>query len=162
MIIEYHISQNNDELIRELQEEVYDINPSLYDWLKKYDNSFEKLLNSKNLLKFIDINSLKNLSQEYWLDIVRATLVTIGFGCENIYVFGSVASGETDKNSDIDLAVEGCPVGSYFKLFGKIISITDHEVDLVNLDQNQDKFAQYLKAREEGELIRVNKKGSSD
>ncbi len=145
-------------MVRKLQDEAYDISPSLYDWFKNYNSLFKRLLKSKNLYELIDINNLKKLSEEYWLDIVRATLVAKGFGCKNIYVFGSVASGRTDKNSDLDLAVEGCPVGSYFELFGKIISITDHKVDLVNLDQEHDKFVQYLKARGESEFVCVSKR----
>jgi predicted nucleotidyltransferase len=73
-------------------------------------------------------------------------------GCADVFVFGSVAGGRVDDDSDIDLAVRGCPKGEFFHLLGKLLLELDYPVDLVNLDR-QDAFARYLER--EGELLRV-------
>lgn len=35
-------------------------------------------------------------------------------GCSEIFLFGSLASGEVGDKSDIDLAIRGCPQGKFF------------------------------------------------
>jgi len=35
-------------------------------------------------------------------------------GCREIFIFGSLATGEAKKNSEIDLAVRGCPPDMFF------------------------------------------------
>jgi len=160
--MEYRLKQNKDDFIKELQGEVYNINPSVSSWLKNCNDSFKTALDPGNLDQLIDFANLKKLPREYWVDIIRATLVLIGFGCKNVYVFGSVARDQASDNSDLDLAIEGCPVGKFLKIYGKVIDVTEHDIDLVNLDKEQDKYVKYLKDPKEGELIRVNKRGSED
>jgi predicted nucleotidyltransferase len=160
--MKYRLKQDKDDFIKELKGEVYNINPSVNSWLKNYNDSLKMVLNPENLDKLIDFTNLKKLPREYWVDIIRATLVLTGFGCKNVYVFGSVARGQAGDNSDLDLAIEGCPMGEFLKIYGKVIDVIEHDIDLVNLDKEQDKFVKYLKDRKEGELIRVNKRGSED
>ena len=74
-------------------------------------------------------------------------------GCKEIYIFGLIAAGNTRENSDLDLAIRGCPSKvSFFGLLGKLLRALEHSVDLVDLDWGDD-FAKYLEA--EGELHRV-------
>lgn len=160
--MKYHIQKKDDGFVRELQDEVYNINQSVYTWFENYSETFKKILNPNNLFNMIDFNNLRKLPEEYWIDIIRAIMVLTGFGCKKVYAFGSLVRGETNKNSDLDLAVEGCPVGRYLKMYGKVINITEHKVDIINLDKAQDKFVKYLKSRKEGELISVTKGRSSD
>ena len=70
-----------------------------------------------------------------------------------MFLFGSITQGKLGKESDIDIAIKGCPSGKYFNLLGKLIIELDHPVDLVNLDKNED-FATFL--FREGELIYVS------
>lgn len=88
-----------------------------------------------------------------WDDIRRAVRILKEAGCSEVFLFGSVVSGKVKDGSDIDLAIRGCPPGSFFQLLGKLIWELDHSVDLVNLD-SQDAFAQYL--QKEGVLLRVD------
>jgi predicted nucleotidyltransferase len=118
------------------------------------------VLDPVNLDKLIDIANLKELQKEYWVDIIRATFVLSGFGCKDVYVFGSVARVEADKDSDLDLAIEGCPVGKFLKMYGKIIDVIEHDINLINLDKIQDKFVKYIRDMKKGELIRVTKRRS--
>ena len=85
-------------------------------------------------------------------DIRRAVRILKEGGCSEIFLFGSAAAGEFGERSDIDLAVRGCPKGSFFHLLGRLLWELDHSVDLVNLD-SQDAFADYL--QKEGVFVRV-------
>lgn len=85
-------------------------------------------------------------------DIDRAVRILKEGGCTEVYLFGSVAKGKVRDGSDIDLAVKGCPTGSFFHLMGKLLMELERSADLVDLD-SQDPFAEYLERR--GELVRV-------
>lgn len=98
---------------------------------------------------------LENLNQlpfSYKKDIEKAVKILKEEGCKEIYLFGSLAEGNIKDESDIDLAIRGCPSGKYFNLIGKLMLELDHPIDLVNLDKDDD-FASFL-ARE-GELHNV-------
>ncbi|SDM49692.1 nucleotidyltransferase family protein [Halarsenatibacter silvermanii] len=95
----------------------------------------------------------KEIADEYKNDINKAIEILKDAGCEEIYLFGSLARGEDRKNADIDLAIRGCPEGVYFSLIGKLIIELEHSVDLVNLDKAND-FAELLE--DEGELVHVS------
>jgi len=98
----------------------------------------------KNIIQF---------SKKYQKDIHRAVDILKGAGCTEIFLFGSLATGETEEKSDIDLAIRGCPKGEFFHLLGKLLLELDNPVDLVNLD-TQDIFARYLE--KEGELVQID------
>lgn len=86
-------------------------------------------------------------------DIRRAVQILKEGGCSEIFLFGSAATGKIREGSDIDLAVRGCPPGSFFHLLGRLLWELDHPVDLVRLD-TQDAFAQFL--QKEGNLVRID------
>lgn len=94
----------------------------------------------------------KKLPDDYKKDISRAVKILKESGCSDIYLFGSLATGEYRKKSDIDLAVKGCPRGKFFRILGKLLFELKHSVDLINLDK-KDAFASYLER--EGELIKI-------
>ena len=85
-------------------------------------------------------------------DVQRAVQVLLGAGCTEVLLFGSAASGRGSRESDIDLAVRGCPPGRFFALLGRLLVLLDHPVDLVDLDR-QRTLGAFLEAR--GELVRV-------
>lgn len=98
------------------------------------------------------IKSPVKLPDSHKADIERAVEILKASKCDQIFLFGSLVSGHFDSDSDIDLAIRGCPPGEFFNLLGQLLLALDHRVDLVNLDSH-DAFAQFLKR--EGELIRV-------
>jgi uncharacterized protein len=75
--------------------------------------------------------SLNELLQEKREDILR---IASKRGAKNIRVFGSVARGEADSESDIDLLVDLEPGRSLFDLGGLLMDLQDlldHKVDIV-------------------------------
>ena len=93
------------------------------------------------------------LPKTYRQDIRQAVQILKAGGCTSVFLFGSLATGQSRNNSDLDLAVRGCPTGKFFNLLGQLLLQLDHPVDLVSLD-SQDAFARYLE--QEGELLRVD------
>lgn len=53
------------------------------------------------------------LPEIYEQDIRRAVEILKGAGCTHVYLFGSLRTGKVRDESDIDLAVRGCPKGEF-------------------------------------------------
>ncbi len=96
--------------------------------------------------------TLANLPSAYQHNVTRAVAILKNAGCTDVFLFGSLAHGETHEGTDIDLAVRGCPNGQYFKLLGKLFYELDFPVDLINLDK-PDLFAHFLE--NQGELVQI-------
>ena len=86
-------------------------------------------------------------------DIEKATTILKNNGCTEIYVFGSIANGRFDENSDIDIAVRGLKDEHFFKVLAELGRQLSHEIDLIDLDDEENRFAQFILKR--GELIKV-------
>ncbi len=86
-------------------------------------------------------------------DLDRAIEILKEEGCDEVYLYGSIAEGRFDEKSDIDLAVKGIPSGDFFRVLGRLMLELDHPVDLVDLDKDKD-FSKFLK--EEGELVQAS------
>ena len=98
------------------------------------------------------INEQAQIPELYRRDVDRAIEILKAAGCTDIFLFGSLATGKMSNNSDIDLAVRGCPQGKFFHLLGQLLLELDHPVDLINLDK-QAAFANFLE--QEGELLQI-------
>ena len=75
--------------------------------------------------------SLDELLQEKREDVLR---IAIKRGASNVRIFGSIARGEADAESDIDLLVDLEPGRSLFDLGGLLMDLQDllgHKVDVV-------------------------------
>jgi len=88
-----------------------------------------------------------NVPEAFRADIQRAIHILKEAGCTEIYLFGSLARGEAREDSDIDLAVRGCPKKAMFHLRGRLLLELEHLVDLVRLDPS-DRFAVFLQKTE--------------
>ena len=88
----------------------------------------------------------------YQKNIERAIKILRDAGCTDVFLFGSLATAQSHASSDIDLAIRGCPVGTFFDILGKLVLELDYPVDLIDLDQGSD-FALYLER--EGELVPI-------
>lgn len=86
-------------------------------------------------------------------DLRRAVQILKNGGCSKVYLFGSYATGQFHDQSDIDLAIQGCPKGRFFRLMGQLYMELDTRIDLVDLDNEDDPFARRLIAS--GELVPV-------
>jgi predicted nucleotidyltransferase len=89
-----------------------------------------------------------SLSEAYRSRLEKAIAILRGFGCSEIHLFGSLARGEARDDSDIDLAVRGCPKSKFFHVLGLLLTELDRSVDLVDLD-SADPFARYLEEHQE-------------
>ena len=89
------------------------------------------------------LEELNRLPSSYKKDIEKAVKILKEEGCKEVFLFGSIVEGNIQEDSDIDLAVKGCPSGKYFNLIGKLMLELGHPIDLVNLDKNDD-FASFL------------------
>jgi predicted nucleotidyltransferase len=92
------------------------------------------------------------LPEPYRTNVEKAVRILREAGCREVYLFGSLAHGEIHSESDIDLAVRGCPRGEYFTILGRLFFELDYPVDLIDLDYG-DRFANYLAA--EGEWVQI-------
>ena len=84
--------------------------------------------------------------------VEKAATLLKSAGCKEVYLFGSVAEGNDNESSDIDIAIKGCPPGRFFELLGKLMLELDCRVDLVNLD-HEDAFSKHL--LNNGQLLHV-------
>ena len=74
------------------------------------------------------------------------------YGAQEIYIFGSMARGGFDENSDWDFAVRGITPADGLRAQGILLSILSRPIDLVDLD-NDPEFASHLQQKED--CIRV-------
>jgi predicted nucleotidyltransferase len=98
------------------------------------------------------LQSINQLPETYQANIHRAVKILKAAGCTDIFLFGSLVHGKIYPETDIDLAVRGCPSGQFFQLWGKLSSELDYAIDLVNLDLQRD-FGHFLE--EEQELVKI-------
>jgi predicted nucleotidyltransferase len=93
-----------------------------------------------------------NIPKAFERDLEQAVKILKGGGCAEVFLFGSLVQGGGREDSDVDLAVRGCPPESFFRLYGELMSVLDHRVDLVDLD-NADPFTEYL--TQKGTLLQL-------
>lgn len=98
------------------------------------------------------MHALLELPQPYQQNLEQAIKILKNGGCTAIYLFGSLTNGKFHSQSDIDLAVRGCPPEEFFHLFGELIFTLDYSVDLIDLDTD-DLFARSL--IEKGKLQQI-------
>ena len=72
-------------------------------------------------------------------------------GARKILLFGSVARGDTQKTSDVDLAVEGLPPERYFEATAGLMRVFSGPVDLVRLEEASESLRSTIFA--EGEAL---------
>jgi len=82
----------------------------------------------------------------------RGAALLTAAGAQEVYIFGSVASGRAHEGSDVDLAVAGLPPECFFSTMARLENLFDRSVDLVDLD-DATPFTEYL--RRKGMLRRV-------
>ena len=92
------------------------------------------------------------MSTELDRRIRHAAEALLAHGAREVYVFGSVLTGQLRDDSDIDFAVVGLPPRVFFRAMGEARRILGRPVDLVDLDKS-DPFTDHL--RNSQELQRV-------
>jgi len=99
------------------------------------------------------MNKIMQLPEPYRKNVRMAVEILKEVGCDDIFLFGSLAENNIREGSDIDIAVRGCPARKFFYVLGKLLRKLDYPVDLVDLDEENDAFSRFL--TEEGELVQI-------
>lgn len=99
------------------------------------------------------VADIEGVSDAVRHDLVRGVSILKAGGCEEVYLFGSIADGSGTPRSDIDFAVKGCPADMFYKLQGRLLMELTRSVDLIDIDADAE-LATFLER--EAELIRVD------
>ena len=81
---------------------------------------------------------LQIIPEKYHEDIKKASILLKKEGCEAIYLFGSMVTGNIHQNSDIDIGIRGLPAKKYFRVYASLDKELSNKVDLVDFDLNED------------------------
>lgn len=65
-------------------------------------------------------------------DLERAVQILREEGCREVYLFGSVATGDAGAGSDIDLGIRDYPRERFFHIYGRLMIELEHQTDLVD------------------------------
>jgi len=80
-----------------------------------------------------------------------ANILYTRYSARCVYLFGSLREKKFSERSDIDLAVEGLEGTSFFEATGVLLSKSSFPVNLIPLEDCQEKFRQKIKNT--GELL---------
>lgn len=90
------------------------------------------------------IDKLSNLPDSYKQDIEKAIQILKENGAKEVFIFGSIANGKFNENSDIDIAVRGLNDKDFYKVSGILMFELENEIDLIDLDDKENRFSQML------------------
>ena len=65
-------------------------------------------------------------------------------GAKEVFIFGSIANGKFNINSDIDIAVRGIEADKFYKVASILMFELENEFDLIDLDDKENRFSQML------------------
>jgi len=69
-------------------------------------------------------------------------------GCSRILLFGSIAEGKNNTNSDIDIAVSGMHTKDFLGAIANLPLVVNHKVDLIDMDDLPLKFRESIEKNE--------------
>lgn len=84
--------------------------------------------------------------------IERVAAVLRRRGAQEVYVFGSQATGAAGPESDTDFAVSGLPAAVFYRACGEALAAAAAPIDIIDIDRDTP-FTRHLRAS--GELRRV-------
>lgn len=90
------------------------------------------------------VDKLNNLPSSYQEDIKKATQILKENGAKEVFIFGSIANGKFNENSDIDIAIKGLNEKNFYKVASILMFELEHEFDLIDLDDKENRFSQML------------------
>jgi len=80
-----------------------------------------------------------------------AGMLKSSYGCQAVYLVGSLAREEFEEDSDIDLVVEGLDPARYFHVLGEITSASGFPVDLIPYEDANELVRD--RVRSEGKML---------
>lgn len=100
------------------------------------------------------MKDFKDLPVSYQKDIKKAIQILKENGATEIYIFGSIANGNFNENSDIDIAIRGINEKDFYKVASILMFELQNEFDLIDLDDKENRFAQML--LKSSNLVRID------
>ena len=94
---------------------------------------------------------MRKISVKYRKDIEKATNLLKNEGC-SVFLFGSMITGEINKNSDIDIGISGLPPKKFFRIYAELDKEASNKIDLVDFDTQKD-FYNLLDSL--GEVVKI-------
>ena len=95
---------------------------------------------------------IDKIPEKYQEDIKKTYNFLKNEGCKAVYLFGSIVTGKSHDNSDIDIGVKGLPPEKFFKVYSKLYMNLNNEFHLVDFDYDNQFFS--LLERQ-GEVVEV-------
>ena len=90
------------------------------------------------------MEKLENLPISYKRDIKKAIKILKENNSKEIFIFDSLVNGNYNENSDIDIAVRGLSQDKFYKVASILLFELENEFDLIDLDDEQNRFSQIL------------------
>ena len=87
---------------------------------------------------------IEKLPNSYQDDIKKAIEILKENGAKEVFIFGSIANGKFNMNSDIDIAVRGIEAEKFYKVASILMFELENEFDLIDLDDKENRFSQML------------------
>ena len=87
---------------------------------------------------------IKKLPNSYQDDIKKAIEILKENGAKEVFIFGSIANGKFNINSDIDIAVRVIEADKFYKVASILMFELENEFDLIDLDDKENRFSQML------------------
>ncbi len=90
------------------------------------------------------MDNLPNLPYSYKEDIKKAVKILKENGAKEVFIFGSIANGKFNENSDIDIAVKGLEKEYFYKVASILMFELENEFDIIDLDDKENRFSQMI------------------
>lgn len=90
------------------------------------------------------MDNIYNLPNSYKDDIKKAIRILKENGAKEVFIFGSIANGKFNENSDIDIAVKGLENKLFYKVASILMFELENKFDLIDLDDKKNRFSQML------------------
>ena len=79
-----------------------------------------------------------NIPLKYQKDVESVINLLKNEGCEAIFLFGSLVTGNIRDNSDIDIGIKGLPKGKFLEVYSRLYFDMENNIDF---DTNSDFFS---------------------
>jgi predicted nucleotidyltransferase len=83
----------------------------------------------------------RNLPENYRKNLEKAAALLKNEGCTDVFLFGSLVTGNIRPDSDIDIGVKGLAAEKFIPVYSKLYNEFDTPIDLVDFDFEKNMFA---------------------
>jgi len=84
--------------------------------------------------------NLSIIPEKYRNDIENATFCLKNEGCTEVFLFGSLITGNYTDSSDIDIGIMGLSPKKFIRTYSKLNNIIKNNFDLIDFDENKDLY----------------------